>query len=286
MAWIPKISIIMGVYNQRAFDQLEAAVSSIVKQTFRNFEFLIYDDGSEAEVAAFLDELAARDDRIRIFHGTTNQGLAHGLNVCIRYAKGIYLARMDADDISVPERLQRQYEFLETHPEYGFVGCSAKLLREEGTAGIRNMPQEPLAEQFLPYSPFIHPSVMFRREVFEQFGLYSEARRHLRCEDYELFMRLFQGGCRGYNIQEPLFVYREDRRAFGKRKYRYRVDEARLRYTCFRNMGLLSFRNFRWVVKPLIAGMIPGSILYQWKKREKTYGMSAAETQSDPKICE
>ncbi len=277
MAWIPKISIIMGVYNQKAFDQLETAVSSVLNQNFSDFEFLIYDDGSEKDVAVFLDELAARDDRIRLLHGKTNRGLAHGLNVCIRNAKGAYLARMDADDVSLPERLQRQYAFLEAHPEYGFVGCNARLLREEGIVGIRKMPEEPLAEQFLPYSPFIHPSVMFRREVFEQFGLYSESKQHLRCEDYELFMRLFQMGCRGYNIQEPLVVYREDRQAFGKRKYRYRMDEARLRYTGFRNMGLLHVQNLYWVLKPLIAGLVPGSILYRWKKREKSYGMSAAE---------
>ena len=184
---------------------------------------------------------------------------------------------MDADDISLPERLQRQYDFLEDHEEYGFVGCNAQLLRESGARGLRLMPEKPKAENFLAFSPYIHPSVMFRREVFKKYGLYSEAKSNLRCEDYELFMRFFLKGCIGYNIQEPLFQYREDENAFKKRKYKYRVDEFRLRCTYFRKLGLFNVRSAYWVMKPLIAGLVPGKMLYELKKRENSHGISVAD---------
>lgn len=272
-----EISIVMGVYNQRAFNQLEQAVDSILKQSFQNFEYLIYNDGSDGEVTEQLQNIASRDLRIRLFCAKRNHGLAYALNYCIKHSSGKYIARMDADDISMPERLQRQYDFLEEHEEYGFVGCNARLLRESGVCGLRLMPERPKAENFLAFSPYIHPAVMFRREVFEKYGLYSESKNNLRCEDYELFMRFYQKGCIGYNIQEPLFLYREDENTFKKRKYRYRVDEFRLRYTYFKKLGLLNAKSTYWVVKPLIAGLVPGKLLYELKKRENRHGISVAD---------
>lgn len=269
-----EISIIMGVYNQKAFDQLEAAVRSMLRQRFTAFELLIYDDGSDRDVADKLEELSLQDRRIRLFHGKTNHGLAFGLNYCIRRARGKYIARMDADDISMPDRLEKQHCFLEDHPEYGFVGCNAGLLGENGVYGQRIMPETPGAKDFLAYSPYIHPSVMFRRAVFDKYGLYSEAEENRRCEDYELFMRLLQKKCTGFNIQEILFLYREDRQAYQKRKYRYRIDECRLRYTYFKKLGILSGKGCLYAIRPLIAGMIPGRLIYRIKKGKEKHGVS------------
>ena len=269
-----QISIIMGVYNQKAFDQLDMAVNSILRQTFQAFEFLVYDDGSDGNVADKLEELALKDSRIRLFHGKENHGLAFGLNYCIHKAKGKYIARMDADDISMPDRLEKQYQFLEKHPEFGFAGCNAGLLGEQGVYGERIMPETPGADDFLAFSPYIHPSVMFRREVFEKYGLYSEAEENRRCEDYELFMRLFQKNCRGFNIQEVLFLYREDGNAFRKRKCRYRIDECRLRYTYFKKLGILDGKGFLYTIRPLIAGVLPGRLIYRIKKGKEKHGVS------------
>lgn len=269
-----EISIIMGVYNQKAFDQLEGAVTSILRQSFRDFELLIYDDGSDRDVVDKLDQLALKDRRIRLFHGKENRGLAFGLNYCIRKAKGRYIARMDADDISMPCRLEKQYRFLEEHREFAFVGCNAGLLGEHGVYGERTMPEKPGAEDFLAFSPYIHPSVMFRRGIFDKYGLYSEAEENRRCEDYELFMRLFQQNCRGFNIQEVLFLYREDEQAFQKRKYRYRIDECRLRYTYFKKLGILAGKGWLYAIRPLIAGLVPAKLIYRIKKGKEKHGVS------------
>lgn len=272
-----KISVIMGVYGQKEEKQLKDAVFSILEQSFRDFEFIIYDDGSGPETGMLLKKLAAGDRRIRLFRGEKNRGLAHGLNICIRHSRGTYIARMDADDISAGDRLEKQYLFLENHPEYGFAGSSAWLLDGHGVWGIRYMPENPGSKDFLRFSPYIHPSVLFRKEVFKEYGLYSEAKKHLRCEDYELFLRLYQRGCRGFNIREPLFFYREDETAYGKRKYRYRLRECVLRFRGFSRMGLLSGKGVLYALRPLLLGAVPGSWLYRWKKKRESWEGRIAE---------
>lgn len=252
-----KVSVIMSVYNPRIFSHLEEAVESVRRQTWENWELLLYNDGSDTEYRDRIRELAGRDRRIRYLEGKTNRGIAFGLNRCIRLAEGEFIARMDGDDISLPERFERQISFLEQHPEYDFAGCCAFLISGEKVWGRRRMPERPEKEDFLAYSPFIHPSVMFRREVFEKYGNYSLSGRMLRCEDYELFMRLYISGSYGYNLQEELFCYREDRDSFRRRKLRFRIDETRLRMRCFGRMGLGGIKGQLYRYRPLAAAVIP-----------------------------
>ena len=127
-------------------------------------------------------------------------------------------------------------------------------------------------EDFLLYSPFIHPSVVFRREVFEKYGNYSQSRQTLRCEDYELFMRLYILGSYGYNLQEELFCYREDRDSFRKRKLRFRIDETRLRARWFGRLGLGGIKGRLYRYRPLAGGVIPaalGSRIKRYQAAEK-----------------
>ena len=189
------ISVIMGVYNQWNVEELHAAVVSILNQSFMNFEFIIYDDGSDPEVAKAIKELANLDERIVIIGRSENHGLAFSLNSCIHIAKGKYIARMDADDISKRERLAVQYEFLENNLQYDWCGCNAVLFDENGIWGNRKMPQHSIKEDFLRYSPYIHPSVMYRSEIFRrEKEVYLVSDETMRCEDYELFMRLHKRG--------------------------------------------------------------------------------------------
>ena len=260
-----KVSVIMSVYNPGDFSQVRLAVESILDQTLEDLEFLIYDDGSDQGTGKLLRELAGKDDRIRLLGGGENKGIAAGLNACIRQSRGEYIARMDADDISLPRRLERQAEFLSSHPEYGFVGCCAGLLEGSRIRGHRSMPEAPKSRDFLPYSPYIHPSVMFRRPALTEAGGYSESRHTLRCEDYDLFMRLHVLGCYGYNLQEELFLYREDTAAYQRRKFRYRLDELRLRRKGFPALGLRGPLVLAAVFRPLLAGLLPKKLL-KWMK--------------------
>lgn len=262
----PKISVIMSIYNQWNSEYLDQAVMSILNQTFRDFEFIIYDDGSDHAVCSQLEKYEQLDSRITLIRSSENCGLAYSLNTCINVARGKYLARMDDDDISDSERLAVQYEYMENHPEIAYVGCNARLIDSGGVWGHRVMPEFPMKYSFLRYSPFIHPSVMIRRSIFDTQEAYRFSKDTWRCEDYELFMRLMRLGYRGANIQQELFCYREDANSYRKRKLKYRVDEMKLRYRNFKELGLLYPIGWLYVVRPLAAAMVPSKLIYMAKK--------------------
>ena len=145
-----QVSVIMGVYNQWNREALQKAVKSILNQTLTDFEFIIYDDGSDPEVAGYIRELEKLDERIVLIGKEENHGLAFSLNMCIGAARGKYIARMDADDIALPERLQVQYDFMEQHKEYSWCGCNTRLSDENGVWGERKMPELPSDKDYLP----------------------------------------------------------------------------------------------------------------------------------------
>lgn len=262
-----EISVIMGVYNQYNQIQLMQAVNSILVQSFSDFEFIIYDDGSDGKPAEYISNLAALDDRIRVIRNEENRGLAFSLNRCIGEARGKYLARMDADDISLPDRLQREYDFLEKHPEYAWVGTNAKVFEHENIWGTLVMAEEPNQYNFLPFSPFIHPSVMFRRELFEAGGGYEVAQETLRCEDYELFLRLYMQGLRGYNLQEVLFLYRQGISSYKKRTCRSRWNEAKIRARYFPKLQLPAAKQYLYIMRPVITALLPYWMIALYKKQ-------------------
>ncbi|MDD6306168.1 MAG: glycosyltransferase [Clostridiales bacterium] len=264
---MPTVSILMGIYNEKKIEQVKQAIDSILNQTFGDFEFLICDDGSKLEFYEWLQEYCEKDERIQLLRKEKNEGLAAALNTCFENAKGTYIARMDADDISRKDRFEKQVEFLEKHSEYALVGCNADMIDENGKWGERILVEKPQKEDFLRTSPFIHPSIIIRREVLNELGGYSTAEYTKRTEDYELFMRLYAEGFRGYNMQENLFCYREDRNAYEKRKYRYRMNESRVRCQGFMRMGIL-IGHLRYVVKPLIVGMLPVGIMRRIRKKQ------------------
>lgn len=262
----PEISVIMSIYNQKDQNRLEKAIMSILRQTFTDFEFIIYDDGSDPEIASYLEKYQKLDKRIVLISNPVNHGLAYSLNSCIDVAKGKYLARMDDDDISLSNRLQLQYDYLESHPEVAFLGCNAKLLDENGIWGIRRMPEYPSKKDFLRFSPFIHPTVLIRREVFENEAAYCDAKENLRCEDYELFMRLSSAGYIGVNLQQECFLYREDRNSYAKRRLRYRLDEFHLRIRNFKQAGMLFPFGWIYALRPLAAAVIPDYMIWRIKR--------------------
>lgn len=266
---MPEVSVIMPVYNIADLSVLQAAVDSIRDQTCQDWELIICDDGSTDNTAQAIKQMIENDARIHFIQNKKNRGAGHARNACIRAACGKYIAVMDADDISKPRRLEKQAAFLESHPEYALVGCNALLIDSHGAWGERRLEEKPVKESFLSTLPFVHPSIMMRREVAWKLHGYAQTPQTRRVEDYDLLMRLYASGYRGYNIQETLFCYREDLDSYKKRKYGYRIDECRVRFARFRDMGILR-GNLRYVLKPLAVGMIPRCIMR--KLRERRYG--------------
>ncbi len=263
-----EISVIMGVFNPER-TRLFRAVDSIRRQTFREWELLLYDDGSDSACARVIREVAAQDERIKYLRAGRNRGLAHALNACLRLASGRYIARMDDDDVARQDRLEKQYAFLNAHPQFQWVGSNAELSDARGVWGYQKMPEIPTARDFLFNSPYIHPSVMFRREVLTENGGYSAARRDRLNEDYELFMRLHRKGNRGCNLQEPLLQYWEDYASLRKRTYRRRILEMKLRYRGFKDLGILNRGTFPYVLKPLLVGAVPAPVHHYIRRQRK-----------------
>lgn len=266
-----KISVVMGVYNIHDKDVLYKAVRSILDQTFTDFEFIIYNDGSDEDVTEYLYNVSKLDQRIILMGSKENRGLAFSLNTCMDNARGKYIARMDGDDISKPTRLEKQYEFMEKHPEYAWCGTNAELINSEGVWGERIMVEIPTNEDFLRFSPFIHPSVMYRAEIFDKTDKYMVSEETLRCEDYEIFMRLFSLGYRGYNMQENLFSYREEKQNYLRRGMRFRINEAKIRYRNFKKLNVLFPKGWIYVIRPIIGGIVPNGMISYMKKKESGY---------------
>lgn len=207
---IPKISVVMAIYNSERY--LSDAIKSILSQTFSDFEFIIVNDGSTDNSLKIIESFS--DPRIKIIN-QENQGLAKSLNNGLRQARGEFIARMDADDISFPERFEKQIKFFENNPEYDFCGTSAIFINEiRQKIGERIVLDDwqKIKKTILWKNPFIHPSMMFRRTLLDKAGFYYEHPRHSKFdyypEDYELWLRAIGRGMKCANLIEPLIYYR------------------------------------------------------------------------------
>jgi glycosyltransferase involved in cell wall biosynthesis len=200
----PKISVIMGVHNGDKY--LRDSVESVLNQTFSDFEFIIIDDGSTDGSAEILQSYS--DPRIRLYH-QENRGLTASLNRAISLAKGRYIARQDADDISMEMRFEEQFRFLEMNPEVIIVGSSCILIDEENQQfGSWHFPisDMEIRLRILFRNSFCHPSVIFRFEAAKREGqLYDE--KLLFAQDYDFWSRLIQFG-KCANLNESLVKYR------------------------------------------------------------------------------
>jgi len=199
------ISVLLPVYNGQAY--VKQAIQSILNQTYQDFELIIIDDGSRDGSAAIIQNI--RDKRIS-FYKQSNQGLAATLNRAITLSKGEYLARQDQDDLAHPERFEKQIAFLEKHPDHAMIGSWAIIMEgEKITKRVHKHPAESLILKYglLFGNPFVHSSMMIRRNVFDDVGLYSTDKSRQPPEDYELWSRI----ARKYeiaNIPEFLQSYR------------------------------------------------------------------------------
>ncbi len=257
----PLVSVIMGVrYRRKDLSLLERSVQSILDQTLGDFEFLICEWDSTKEAKARIERFAVEDKRIRMIEGNGADTLAAKLNRCLKQAKGRYIARMDDDDYSHADRLEKQLSFLLQNEEAAFVGCNVTLIQNGQRAGQRMLPSHPTVEDFYFTQPYIHPSLLFRREVPAAVGGYSEDKRQILCEDYDLLLRLYAKGYQGVNLQEPLLDYTVSANVKETRKMRHRLNETRTRYERFKELGRLP-EALPWVVKPIVVGLLPEGLL-------------------------
>jgi len=189
----PTISVIMSAYNSEKY--IAEAIKSILNQTFKDFELIIFEDGSTDNTKKIVQKYSKKDKRIIPVYNKKNigyVGFIKNLNKGLKIAKGKYIARMDADDISLPERFQIQYDFLEKHKEIFLVGSFMIAISEKNDElGIRALPQKmnEIKKQIVHDNCIIHPSIFFRNE---RDLMYRE--KILYCEDYDFYLRLILQG--------------------------------------------------------------------------------------------
>ncbi len=184
-----EISVLMCVYNGDVF--LVEAIESILAQSFSAFEFVIVDDASSDQTARILKRYADLDSRIRIITNEKNLGLTESLNIGLAACRGKYIARMDADDVAIPERFMSQYWFMEEHPTLAVLGSFVQIIDEKGKVlGERKLAvtYEHIKERMLFNNQFIHSTLFFRSDILKENGGYDEKFR--KSQDYELMFRL------------------------------------------------------------------------------------------------
>jgi glycosyltransferase involved in cell wall biosynthesis len=203
------VSVLMPAHNAARF--ISEALESISHQTYRNLEIIVVDDGSSDDTPAILERHAERDPRLVIMT-RAKSGISAALNAGLARARGDLVARMDADDVMMPERLERQVAFLAEHPELGFCASSIDMIDHRGRpAGKYVAPINGLddLQRFLRerrYFSFTHPTVTYRRKLVLELGGYNG--NYEPCEDIHLFLRLLGAGHPGLAIRDPLLRYR------------------------------------------------------------------------------
>lgn len=211
----PRITVLMAVHNTPSH-YLDAAIESILAQTFRDFELLIVDDGSDESTYLRLQLQAARDPRIVVHRLKENIGLTRALNTGLELARGVYIARQDADDVSLPERLDRTLAFLEDNPQLSAAGTQVSLIDAEGHT-VGSMRCESELNRLKRRNTLVHGSMMFRKAAIERIGRYDERMR--LSQDYEVYLRMMRRfGMRVGVVPETLYALRQHLESLSSRR--------------------------------------------------------------------
>ncbi len=198
----PLVSVLMPVYNASLY--LSEAIKSILEQDYKNFEFIIINDGSTDDSESII--LNYKDSRIKYIKNEQNLKLIATLNIGLSIAQGKYIARMDADDISLSNRFRKQVSFLEQNNDYGIVGSNAKIISRENKVISYPLTDNEIKYSLIFFNPFIHSSVIIRKSILDENKLhYDETKLHV--EDYDLWVKIMSYS-KGYNIEESLVLYR------------------------------------------------------------------------------
>ncbi len=203
-----QISVLMAVHNGIPF--LEETINSILGQTLPDFEFIIVNDSSNDGSVDLINQYALIDKRIKLIHNTQEKGLANSLNIGLRASNNKIVARQDADDISYPDRLEKQVSYLNKHSDVSVLGSWAKLINKDGV-DLGKIRKVEINEEMIPWEmlfscPLIHPSVIFRKKDILKVGGYSSD--FPDAEDFELWSKLCFDHYKIRNIPETTICYR------------------------------------------------------------------------------
>lgn len=263
-----RISIIMGIYNCES--TIKEAIDSIINQTYANWELIMCDDGSVDNTYEIAKSFELKyPEKIKVLKNNVNIKLAATLNHCLKYAQGEYIARMDADDISLPTRFKEQLDFLKEKPQYDLIGTAMISFNGKEDIGIKKVIEKPDKYHLKFSAPFAHATILCKKEVYMKLEGYSTSKNVERCEDIDLWFRFFAAGLSGYNLTKPLYKVREDQDAFKRRNFKYGVIATKV---CFQGFKLLNYRkrDYIFLLKPIISSATPTWIMKKYHKIKST----------------
>lgn len=240
---MPVVSVVMPCYNASRF--LKKAVDSVLGQTFESLELIVVNDASADQTQEILLSYRDKDPRVVYAEHSVNKGVSASLNTGIGLARGEFVARMDADDIAEPRRLERQIALLRENPEVIVCGTSLSFIDENGKViGRRDYDarDDVIKKKIMRRSPFAHPSVVIRKEVLKTSGL-EYSHQYFSAEDYYLWLRLMPFG-KFANIREPLLRYRLSSEALTVRRCKTALGSTiRLKWRYLRYADFISCVN-------------------------------------------
>lgn len=259
----PKVSIIMTAYNSEK--TIARCIDSIISQSYHNWEFIINDDASTDNTYSILSKYKKKDSRIKVIHSKKNGGIAKGLNNCLEKASGKYIAIMDADDVSLQNRIELEANYLDTHPNIDVVGSSMIVFNENGVKGIRILPEKLTKNSFLTGSPFANPTVMIRHSTMNALGGYSVIAK--RAVDIEMWFRLYKLGFTGVNLVQPLHKYHETIDDYKRRSFYAGVDISKVFLKGYKDISIPWYKRWR-AFKPMLSPLIPNYLLDSYRKHK------------------
>lgn len=262
-----EISVIMGIYN--CASTLPEAIDSILAQTYTDWELILCDDGSSDDTYLIAMQYKTQyPDRIILIRNEKNMGLNYTLNHCLEHVSGRYIARMDGDDISLPDRFAKELQILENEPEIAVVSTTMIHFDENGDFACRKTCTEYPSKEGLVHGPVhCHAPCMVRTEVMHQVGGYTVDKHLLRVEDWHLWLKIYSLGMHGKNIPEPLYKMRDDRNAAGRRKFKYRLNEAYMAGLAVKTLKLPKWK-YIYMLRPIIVGLLPEKVYIYLHKRK------------------
>lgn len=270
------ISIIMAVYN--CAPTVREAIDSILGQTYENWQMIICDDCSTDNTLEIVKEYETKyPDKFKVIQNQVNSKLSFSLNHCLEYADGEFIARMDGDDISVPERFEKQVKYLREHPDVDLCSTIIQRFDESGPTDVIYKPEFPDRYTQRNHVAFNHATIMTYKYVYEKCDGYTVSKRTVRAQDYDLWFRFFYHGFKGVNMQEPLYLMREDLNAVKRRTFKVRFNAYR---TTVKGFRLLRYP-LSWYIKPTVTfiakGLTPSFIAYRHRQNQAKKSRVAAK---------
>lgn len=259
-----RISVIMGIYN--CATTLTEALDSLYAQTYQNFKIILCDDGSTDETYKIAEDYAAKHNNIILVRNDKNMGLNFTLNHCLEYADTEYIARMDGDDKSLPERFNKEINFLDKHPEYAVVSGPMVYFDENGDYRVGKGRGEIKKEHFIHGTPICHAPCMARTKVIKEVGGYTVDDKLLRVEDYHLWFKIFAAGYKLYSLKEPIYKMRDDRKAFTRRTWKNRRNEVYVKHIGYKMINLPWYTQI-YALRPIIIFFLPKSVYNYFHQR-------------------